>query len=93
MDSCEVIKRNIKFQNPPRIGLDTLTYSEKYFDVVHIDTDPDINYKQVKVYSGTFTSEGIAYWRYGMIITYKSDDPTGRIMDVNDFRIWDEQDD
>ena len=55
--------------------------------------DPDINYKQVKVYSGTFTTEGIAYWLYGFILTYKSDDPEGRWMDVNDFRIFDEQDD
>jgi len=55
--------------------------------------DPDINFKQVKVYSGTFTTEGIAYWNYGFILTYKSDDPGGRLMDVNDHRIIDEQDD
>jgi hypothetical protein len=55
--------------------------------------DPDINYKQVKVYSGTFTTEGIANWDYGFILTEKSDDPEGRLMAVNDHRLFDEQDD
>ncbi|MBN2322615.1 MAG: hypothetical protein JXQ30_02675 [Spirochaetes bacterium] len=54
---------------------------------------PDITYKQVKVYSGTLTTEGLANWNYGFILTYKSDDPEPRLMAVNDHRIFDEQDD
>jgi len=55
--------------------------------------DPDIQFRQVKIYSGTLTTGGLAHWGYGFVLTYKSDDPEGRMMAVNDHRVFIEQDD
>ena len=48
MNSYEVVKRNIKFKNPDRIGLDTATFSNEFYDVVHEDTQIDINFEPKK---------------------------------------------
>jgi len=52
----------------------------------------DIHYRDVEVYSGTYTAEGIAHWEYGFIRTYKSVD-LDLYMDVGDYRGYEEEDD
>ena len=51
MNSYEVIKRNIKFQKPDRIGLDTYTYSKEFYDIILEESESDINFmpKKAKV--------------------------------------------
>jgi len=51
LNSYEIIKKNINFKSPERIGLDTLTYSKQFYDVIHIDTqiDPDFKPRKAKV--------------------------------------------
>ena len=48
MNSYEIIKRNINFNKPGRIGLDTFTYSNKYYDIILEESECDINFKPKK---------------------------------------------
>jgi hypothetical protein len=51
-----------------------------------------ITYTNVTAYSGTITPEGIAVFMFGFIMTKKSDDPVGYLMDVGEDRIFVEDD-
>jgi len=52
----------------------------------------DVHYRDVEVYSGTYTAEGIAHFEYGFIRTYKSVD-LDLYMDVGAYRGYEEEDD
>jgi len=46
--SYEIIKKNISFKSPGRIGLDTKTFSNEFYDVIHVDTQADPAFKPKK---------------------------------------------
>jgi len=51
-----------------------------------------ISYRTVSAYTGTLTSSGITGLKYAFIMTWKSDDPYGYLMGVDEFRIYEEGD-
>jgi hypothetical protein len=55
-------------------------------------TYEEISYTTVTVYSGTLDTDGIHDFEMGFILTKKSDDPYGYMMDVGDDRIFIEDD-